>query len=65
MPKERNLTAIAKKLCSSSHGEIQLKVFDGGAAQNPSQLEKHIEMASFKEASVEIITFNKKKKKKR
>ena len=39
--KERNLTAIAKKLRSSSHGEIQLKLFDGEAALNTTQLEKH------------------------
>ena len=29
---ERNLTTIAKMLRSSSHGEVQLKLFDGEAA---------------------------------
>ena len=31
--KECNLIAIIKKLCSSSHSEIQLKVFTGEAAE--------------------------------
>ena len=31
--KERNLTTIAKKLPSSSHGEIQLKLFCWGCTE--------------------------------
>ena len=47
MPRTQ-LIAIAKKLCLSSDGKIQLKLF--------------AEMASFKEESIDIIGFNKKKK---
>ena len=32
--KESNLIAIAKKLCTSSHDDIQLKLFAGEAAPN-------------------------------
>ena len=39
--KECNLIAIAKKLCSSSHGKIQLKLLAGEAALKPTWLEKH------------------------
>ena len=38
--KNHNLTTIVKKLRSSFHGEIQLKLFDSEAAPNPTLLEK-------------------------
>ena len=60
---EHNLTTIAKRLRSSSHGEIQLKLFNGGSVLNPTLLKNTVvaEMVSFKEASVDIIGFDKQK----
>ena len=67
MYKKSNLTTIAKKQCSGLQGKVQLKMFTGEAATNPTLLEKKkkavAEMASFKGSSVDIIGFNRKKKK--
>ena len=68
MHKECNLTAIANKLSSSSHGEIQLKLFAGEATLNPILLEPNSTrktQQSFEEVSIDIIGFDKKKKKKK
>ena len=64
MHKERNLTAIGKRLCSSLHGEIQLKLFAGEAASNSTQLKDTAvaEMVSLKEASIDISASTKQKK---
>ena len=66
MRKEYYLTAIAKKLCSSSHGKIQLKLFAVEAALKPTILEKNTvvaKMARFNEISIDIIGFAKKRRK--
>ena len=40
--KGSNFTAIAKKLCSSLHGKIELKLFTGEALPKPNLLEKYV-----------------------
>ena len=64
---KKNLTTIAKKVCLSLDGEIQLLLFASEAAPNTTLLEKHAatEIASFKEANVHIIGFAKKTNKKK
>ena len=47
---QKNSTVIAKKLCSSSHDEIQLKLFTDEAAPNSTrktQQTKSIHIASY------------------
>ena len=57
------LYSHAKKLCSSLYGKIQLKLFTSEAALIPTILENKVvaEMVCFKEANIDIISFNKKK----